>query len=560
MCGFVGAINYQHNLLQAWNATSWRGNVYGAWQSDHCSMLSARLARSGDRLRPQPVVVNKRYVLSFNGEIYNIHELKRLVNSDKVCFEGNLSDTEALALILSSSQDKIEVIKMIDGEFALALYDQERNELILARDIMGTKPLFYSHNHNQVSFASSAKAVSLITNTGQVPDWLSIQHVFEFGVTPSANAFEGVYSVQPGEIIFFDNNLHSTRSSSNVIKHLGDTSILDQLATAVHNRYEPGKTALAFSGGVDSSLIKLVAPEIPCYTIVQKPEEPEKNQRTVLINEMNLLDHLKKLWNYIDRPFSTLSTVAMSILMEEMRKDGIENVLSGEGADEIFCGYPHYYKKSMGHPVLKRHKHSFEIAKKLSHIKLDQTASFFEPFTNSMAPSDWLKFDRWTRLPQHLTLLHTDCTSLVNQLEARLPFLDLVAFQVNDPGELSIPKKPLKDLLPIGSDQYRSKQGLFVPCGIFSDNLLLEICNQDFSCLQPQIPSYFREQCENNLKKIALLPETLAKELREILARTIIQVAALPTILYKTCKSAKIHYQYTSLSYDKEPLVCQQHP
>jgi asparagine synthase (glutamine-hydrolysing) len=561
MCGFLGIINSSNviNLRIPWNAISWRGTVHGGWNAENCTILASRLPRSGDRKRPQPILVNYRSVFSLNGEIYNIKDLKRFVSKANLNFAADLSDAETLGLILEYCENKHDVITELRGEYALSFYDKEKRELTLARDLMGTKPLFWTKIHRAIAFGSSAKAVALIEKNSLKPDWSKIQNILEFGVTPSANIFQEVESIYPGEIKTFKFSNKSTTSFSVIKNPTTGQSIICDLEEAVNCRTN-SKTALAFSGGVDSSLIKLLSPNIPCYTILLREESLSSKQTGVIVNESSLLKNLIQMWSLIDRPFSTLSPVAMSVLATEMKKDGIENMLSGEGADELFSGYPYLYKNTNGHPILNRHKVNFDLACKILKIHLGNKPTYFSSFLESESSTDWLHFDRWVRLPQHLTLLHTDCPSLINGIEARLPFLDMVKHGILDPNKLTTPKQPLKDILENYSiDPYQPtpiKQGLFVPCGIFCDNLLLELCEQNFDNLQPYIPINFKTVCENALNNIAILPDSIKNDWRELIARTIIQICALPHILSIPKQELKTPCSFVSLGKDYNPTIC----
>jgi len=562
MCGFFGIINSKTkiNLSAPWNAVSWRGNVHGGWHANNCAILASRLPRSGDRKRPQPVVVNNNNVFSLNGEIYNIDELKCMALKANISFASDLSDAEALGLIIAYSVDRNEVIKKIRGEFALAFYDNELCELILSRDLMGTKPLYWAESQGSISFGSSAKAVSLTKRSALNPDWLKIQNIFEFGVTPSANIFQDIESIAAGEIKTFKFSKQIFTSYSVVNKPFQGGSIFNDLNRAVSSRYKHGKTALAFSGGVDSSLIRQLKPEMPCYTLLLKEKKLLHKQRGVLVTQVNLLASLEKMWSFIDRPFSTLSPVAMCVLTEEMNKDGIENMLTGEGADELFGGYPHLFQNMTGHPILSHHKLNFDIASRLLKLHLTMESPFFQSLLNTRTSSDWLIYDRWIRLPQHLTLLHTDCPSLINRIEARLPFLDIVHHGIIDPQQLKIPKKPLRDMLnayPFDlNETIPLKEGLFIPCGIFRDELLLEICDQNFDNLYPYIPFDFRKTCEKTLNKIAAMPDSAKDTLRELVARTIIQVSTIPHLLWKQKQESEVPNRYISLGMNSTPTIC----
>ena len=142
-----------------------------------------------------------RYVLSFNGEIYNFQELKKTLPYSE--WRGS-SDTEVL-LVAIASWGLEEALKQVQGMFALSLFDRQNNLLHLARDRWGEKPLFFSRKGGYLSFASELSAFKHVRWFKYEIDKAALSHYFEFGFTgDEASIYKSISKVGLGSIISYD--------------------------------------------------------------------------------------------------------------------------------------------------------------------------------------------------------------------------------------------------------------------------------------------------------------------------------------------------------------------
>ncbi len=328
MCGIAGAVgkDAQVHVHQMLDVIKHRGpDGCGIFSAENVAIGNILLKITGDN--PQPIS-NGSSVLSYNGEIYNF---KHIADNLNIVTD---SDSEALfALICRSGIDN--AVSELDGDYAFAYYDGEN--LYLARDPVGVKPLFYSTGEI-FAFASEKKA---LTETG----------------------LNDIYPLQPGHLLTY-------RSGKCLLKKFGSfgagKSISDEMEAsellfkaiqeAVKKRYYT-PSAISFSGGLDSSLIAALSDGAELYSVGMKGSHDM--QQTVRAARSLGLTHrlhvyelipeevdqsLPVLMRAIESSDPQMVSIAMPLYFtSKMAKaDGIRVMLSGQGADELFAGYKRY--------------------------------------------------------------------------------------------------------------------------------------------------------------------------------------------------------------------------
>ncbi len=307
-------------------------------------------------------------VLVYNGEIYNVTELRETMTRDGARFRTT-SDTEVLLQLLV--RKGAAGVRQLRGMFAFAFWDQNARRLTLARDAFGIKPLYYA-NEGGLQFASELP--SLLSLMTEVPplDERALWSFFTFGFVPSpGTAFRGIRKVAPGEILEFDEDARQisrtflpkpwlARSESN---RLDATSVRAALVDSVREQFNADVPVGVFlSGGVDSNVILAAAREggigdIRTFTIdFQDTLEGESNDETAaarrsarffgtrhtqvpvrLGNPEELLEDLDRFGEPFMNP-----TVYLTRLLSRETKKHVTVALSGAGGDELFGGYPRY--------------------------------------------------------------------------------------------------------------------------------------------------------------------------------------------------------------------------
>ncbi|MBK9130720.1 MAG: asparagine synthase (glutamine-hydrolyzing) [Gammaproteobacteria bacterium] len=319
-----------------------------------------------------------RFVIAFNGEIYNHHDLRdELVKKrPDVIFRGH-SDTEAL-LEAIDCWGVMSTLPRLNGMFAFAVYDKLENILYLVRDRIGEKPLYFGFINTTLVFASELRAIhaAFPRNLGLDRDALDLY--FRFGYVPAPRSvFAGIAKVEPGHVLAF----RVTRTSCRLVSDAAYWSVGDMvtavpdpvhdseqaandldrlLSDAVRIRMEADVPLGAFlSGGIDSSLITALMQHqsrerVRTFTIgfddARFNEAPYARaiadrlgtEHTELyVTPKDALDVIPRLPAIFDEPFADVSQIP-TYLVSRMAREHVTVALSGDGGDELFAGYQRY--------------------------------------------------------------------------------------------------------------------------------------------------------------------------------------------------------------------------
>lgn len=311
----------------------------------------------------QPFVY-KSLSLTFNGEIYNYLELKQMLLREKVTFE-TMSDTEVLIKLIYYKG--IDSLSLVEGMFALALFDSVDNKVYLARDYFGEKPLFYSVlDDGTVLFSSEIKA---IFSTGLIEKKLCSTAINQFLTLLYTHGettfYNNIKSCLPNTLVTIDLSSFNTLTVKTIKTNEPNVNygsnwretIVDSVSKQLRADVPTG---LWLSGGVDSSVIAAVAREelglkLQTFTIGFHNSKflDEKNHANQIANlfkhentTLNLDSRfseaeLNELIHHMDNPVANASILLYNRLSIESRKY-IKVALSGVGGDELFAGYNRY--------------------------------------------------------------------------------------------------------------------------------------------------------------------------------------------------------------------------
>jgi asparagine synthase (glutamine-hydrolysing) len=301
----------------------------------------------------------------FNGEIYNFHELRdELVKKNHV-FKTR-SDTEVIVHLYEEKGE--EVFQSLRGMFAIALYDSRQHKLLLARDRVGKKPLFYHYDGKRVVFASEMKSILAVPNIPREIDFQALSDYFSFLYIPAPKSiFQAVRKVLPGHYVvvsscgiqekqYWDIRFDEGESFSE--KQWCD-NIVESLREAVRIRLISEVPLGAFlSGGVDSSAVVAMMAGLTSEPVIttsigfDDKDYDELNyarlmasrvgsrhfEEVVRPDAVGVIDKL--VWHY-DEPFADSSAVPTYYVSQLARKH-VTVALSGDGGDEFFAGYRRY--------------------------------------------------------------------------------------------------------------------------------------------------------------------------------------------------------------------------
>ncbi len=307
-----------------------------------------------------------RYSITFNGEIYNFQEVKKLL--PEYPFRTD-SDTEAiLAAYIKYGAD---CLSLLNGMFAFAIWDRERKELFAARDRLGVKPLYYAQNNDGTFvFASEIRA---ILNSDLIPRKLNKYGLYDYLMYQSVYApetiVEKIYQLPAGEFGIFSNGRFTKKSywrieEKPLEKFTDDEetvkkNIKDLLLKSVERRMISDVRLGAFlSGGIDSSAIVALMSEIseqPINTFSVNFGEKEfdeslysnliakkykTNHTSVQLTAEDFLAELPNALKATDSPSG--DGINTYVVSKATKKSGITVALSGLGGDELFVGYPNF--------------------------------------------------------------------------------------------------------------------------------------------------------------------------------------------------------------------------
>lgn len=523
MCGIAGFFNpyvdYTDNALK-WNpileemnrAQKRRGpDDEGIFLSPHCGLAHVRLSIIDLTTGHQPIIIEengRQCAIVFNGEIYNMKELKMELLSEGAHFQTS-SDTEVI--LVGYMRHGTDYIKKLNGIFAIALLDMVTETLFLFRDRLGVKPLFYVMIGETLVFASELKGLFAYPGTRPLLNRDGLCEILSLGParTLGKGVFQNILEVLPGECIAFTPvsckkelywHLEGCAHTDSMAKTIEKTAYLIEDAVKKQMLSDiPISTFL--SGGLDSSLVTAICAKelrkqgklLNTFSFdfednqkyfhsndfqpsQDKPYVEEMiafagtNHRFLECSNQNQLDFLYKAVDARDLP--CMADVEASMLYFcSLVTDFNKVTLTGECADEIFGGYPWFHKQeflqtnafpwsaSMApRQVLLDDRliadlHMDEYAHAAYEKSIRETPRFSDdsPGEARRREISWLNL-RWFMM----TLLERmDRTSMYNGLEARVPFADhrIVEYLFNVPWQMKCPDGSVKGLLRLAGKQ-----------------------------------------------------------------------------------------------------------
>lgn len=348
MCGIAGIIGPEYSeelLYKLLEPIAHRGEENYRNETlviENMAVGTHRLAIVDESQGMQPKHdIDRKVVSVFNGEIYNHMELGKKLSSDKPLLSN--SDSEVVLRAYLKWGD--EFVNYLDGKFAIAIYDYENKTLLLARDPMGVKPLYFAKYKDSLVFSSELKSFDILNDNSLEIHELDPGSIWKNEITRK------YFSLDP----FF--NLHTTDLS---FKHYLP-KLKSYLIEAVKKRIPEKSTQIAclLSGGIDSTIITYIAsklhPNVIAYTLAS-PNMPSADLEAAQtfcqqfnIKHIVVSPSVKEMQEfYIQEgvymtesfePILVRNAVSYHFLCRRVRDDGFKHCLNGEGADELFGGY-----------------------------------------------------------------------------------------------------------------------------------------------------------------------------------------------------------------------------
>ncbi len=375
MCGFVGIINKNKQPIDEGLLKSMADKIHyrgpdeeGCFIDNNLGFYHKRLSIIDLSSGKQPMT-SGAYTIVFNGEIYNYIELR-----DQLISKGHRfvtrSDTEVILKMYE--EHGIRAIEQLNGMFAFLIYDKNRNQLIIARDHFGIKPLYYFKNNDHILFGSEIKAllkhpgVKAEVNSETLKEYLTFQFILA-----NSTLFNNIYKVPPGHYLIIDlfnyqeqlvkywqpnfsiDNFHTEEYFIVELRKLIEDTIRIQLRSDV-----PLGTYL--SGGLDSSLVTILSAknlsnQISTFSgAFREGKEFDETEYANLVTSTvkgkshiiyptadDFINFLPKLIYHLDEPVAGPGAFPQ-YMVSKLASENVKVVLGGQGGDEIFGGYTRY--------------------------------------------------------------------------------------------------------------------------------------------------------------------------------------------------------------------------
>ena len=375
MCGITGFTNFSSNKLiskvtlkKMSLSIAHRGpDNLGLVHNDNFGLAHNRLSIIDLSSNGNQPMVYKNFTMVYNGEIYNFLEIKSELLKLGYQF---YSKTDSEVILKAFHCWGVRCFRKLNGIFALAIYDSMKDKLVLCRDRLGVKPLYYTKINNLLIFGSEIKA---ILNSGLIENEINHQALSEymFFVSPMGNQtiYNGINKLSPGSFLTFDKNKFeikkfwklkktqlniSYEDAASRTRYLIEKSVQRQLMSDV-------QVSTFLSGGIDSSAVTLLAAKhypakLNTYSVEFDYNHNDKseldfakkisnlagsNHNELFISGDNIENLVEELVYIHDEPFADAANIPLYLMCKELKNEE-KVVLQGDGGDEVFGGYNYY--------------------------------------------------------------------------------------------------------------------------------------------------------------------------------------------------------------------------
>lgn len=375
MCGIVGYLNLNGEHLDGndalvgrmCHAITHRGpDEDGQIVIDSAALGMTRLSIIDLKTGQQPIANEDKSIwIVFNGEIYNFHELQKLVREKGHTLSTN-SDTETIVHLYE--EYGVDCLRYLEGMFAFAIWDRNKKRLFVARDRMGEKPLHWGIFDGQFIFGSEIKGILTHPAARKELDAKALKRYLAFEYVPAPNSiFKGINKLLPAHYLIVENGevkIHNYWQPETTVKDISEKEARQELLSLLEKSIElrlisDVPLGVFLSGGIDSSGIAAIAAKVSgkklrTFSIgfadrsFDESEHAEKvarhigSEHNVVVFDPNLaFETMSELWEYLDEPMADASIVP-TFFLSKMTKRHVTVALAGEGGDELFGGYPTY--------------------------------------------------------------------------------------------------------------------------------------------------------------------------------------------------------------------------
>lgn len=377
MCGIAGIYNYKSpiehsneiNVKRMLSVIDHRGpDESGVYINNNIGLGSVRLSIIDLAGGQQPMPdVTKRYWIVYNGELFNYKELKVDLEKKGVNFNTN-SDTEVVIQMYATYG--VNCLKQFNGQFAFCIWDKIKDELFLARDRVGIRPLFYWNENKMFAFCSEIKGLLTLDRINSEINPNGLSQIFTFWSTISPTTpFKNIFELQPGHYMLVNKHektinrywsleFQAEQFKQNVKIEDSTDELFDLLNDAVKIRLRADVPVGAYlSGGLDSSLTTALISKINPNNLntfsIRFDEESfdetkyqqevsqflNTNHSSFFCTSDDILKNFSKTIWHTEYPILRTSPTPMYLLSQKVHESNIKVVITGEGADELLGGY-----------------------------------------------------------------------------------------------------------------------------------------------------------------------------------------------------------------------------
>lgn len=547
MCGIIGEIletpedtdfsRRQKSLFHRGpDATGYIELEGGKVRFGHQRLSIIDLSEKGN----QPMSIDG-YSITYNGEVYNFEELRRNIPGPY------FSSTDTEVILRGYMKFGVRIFERLNGMFALAIYDPQKKAIILARDRMGIKPLYYYHTGKHFFFASEIQGLNVPfkLNISAVREFLSQDYIYG-----KEEIISGLYSLPSAAFAVFgitsgNFEITSYYMRSSVRQHINQSTAYDDCHDVLRDSVRGSLVSdvpvgVFLSSGVDSSLITALAREeigkLNTFTVgfdfssfdeskaaKEIADILDTNHHTIMLRKLEVIEEIPHVLDSFNMPFGDSSALPVYFLCKYARQYA-KVCLSGDGADELFGGYPIYclpkisriYRKipftgligrlvthlptsfnSLGFDEkVKRFsyaaKHNYQkahflyramrnegVLKREYQVEPDYFKEFFAETSGRKILDQLMYVDQRTVLLNDY-LVKVDRMSMAHSLEVRLPYLNnqVIEFSNNLGSRLKVRNFTTKYLLKRILERYLPKRLIYRKKQGFSFPIATWLCNE----------------------------------------------------------------------------------
>ncbi len=401
MCGIAGFLTFgdhfeASDLRKMTDRISHRGpDADGFYFDGKCGLGHRRLSiiDLSDRANQPMFSADGRYVIVYNGEVYNFQEIGARIkeqNTDADYKFRTSSDTEVI--LEGFAKYGIEFVHQLNGMFAIAIYDTIQQELYLIRDRLGIKPLFYYWDGNKLAFASELKSLTQLPQLNKEILPSSIADFLHLGFIPAPNTiYKNIFKLYPGSYLRMDSKGQQTAKYWNVKQRLSNNIITDKeealvklsdlLMSSVQYQLKSDVPFGVFlSGGIDSSLVTaqavgLSSVKVNTFSIGFEENSHNEseyakavathlgtNHHEFIVSYNDAIALFDSIFDAYDEPNAD-SSIIPTMLVSKLAKKYITVTLSGEGGDELFFGYGSYqWARRLSSPFISSLRYPLSLA------------------------------------------------------------------------------------------------------------------------------------------------------------------------------------------------------